>query len=43
VYWKAAEEYRHERAECDRLARLRREALQRPTKDEIEAFRELGI
>jgi hypothetical protein len=34
---------RQEQDEYDRLARLRREALKRLTKDEIRALRELGI
>ena len=43
AYRKSVEAYRQEKDEYDRLVRLRREALQRLTKDEIEALRELGL
>ena len=43
AYQEVVEAYRQEKAEYDRLARLRREALQRLTKDEITALRELGL
>ena len=37
------EAYRQEKAEYDRLAGLRRQALKKITKDQIAALRELGI
>ena len=40
---KTVEAYRQEKAEYDRLVCLRHEALQRLTKDEIAALRELGV
>jgi len=43
AYQKVVEEYRREKAEYDRLAALRRQALGRLTKEEIQAFRELGL
>ena len=43
AYQKVVEEDRQEKAEYDRLFRLRREAIQRLTKDEIGALRELGL
>ena len=43
AYQKIVEEYRQEKSDFDRLAGLRREALQRLTKEEIQALRELGI
>ena len=43
AYQAILEAYRQEKAKYDRLARLRREALQRLTKGEIRALRELGI
>jgi len=43
AYQKSLETYRQEKAEYDRLVRFRREALQRLTKDEITALRELGV
>ena len=43
AYQQVVEAYRQEKAEYDRLVRLRRQALQRLTKDEISALRELGV
>ena len=43
AYRKVVEEYRQEKAEYDRLAWLRREAVKKLTKDEIGALQELGI
>ena len=43
AYRKSVEAYRQEKDEYDRLVRLRREALQRLTKEEIQALRELGL
>ena len=40
---KTVEAYRQEKAEYDRLVCLRHEAIQRLTKDEIAALRELGV
>ena len=40
---KAVEAYRQEKDEYLRLVYLRHEAIQKLTKDEIEALRELGI
>ena len=43
AYHKTVEAYQAEKQEYDRLARLRRETLQKLTKDEITALRELGL
>ena len=43
AYRESVEAYRQEKDEYDRLVRLRREVLQRLTKDEIQALRELGL
>ena len=43
AYRKVVEEYRQEKAEYDRLAWLRREAVKKLTKDEIGALQEQGI
>ena len=43
AYQKIVEEYRQEKADFDRLAGLRREALERLEDEEIQALRELGI
>ena len=42
AYRKSVEVYRQEKDEYDRLVRLRREAFQRLTWNEIRALRELG-
>ena len=43
AYQQIVEAYRQEKVEHDRLVQLRHEALNRLTKDEIAALRELGI
>ncbi len=43
AYREVVEAYRQENAEYNRLARLRREALKKLTKNEIGALRELGL
>jgi len=43
AYQKVVEAYQQEKAEYDRLTGLRREALQRLTKEEIQVLRELGL
>jgi len=43
AYQASLEAYRQEKDEYDRLARLRREALKRLTKNEIQALREIGV
>lgn len=43
AYQESLEAYHQEKAEYDRLARLRRKTLQKLTKDEITALRELGL
>ncbi len=43
AYQKVVETHQQEKGEYDRLTRLRREALQKSTKDKSTALRELGI
>ena len=43
AYRKSVEAYRQEKDEYDRLVRLRKAALARLTKEEIQALRELGL
>jgi len=43
AYQANLEAYRQEKAEYDRLVRLRKAALARLTKDDITALRELGV
>lgn len=43
AYQKLVEEYRQEKTEYDRLVGLRRQALQRLTKEEVQALRKLGL
>lgn len=43
AYQETLEAYRTERREYDRLARLRRAAIQKLTNDEIRALHELGV
>lgn len=43
AYQKVVEEYRQEKADFDQLVRLRKAAIARLTKEEIQALRELGL